>query len=333
MFSPSATAVRRACRLLRFNGCRAHSRGASRKEPALGTILLWNDDWDLAGPARPLDVAGWELARDRRHAPLADAIVFHVPTLASSDLPEGRRPGQRWVAWSMESEVNYPQLADPAFVARFDLAMTYRRDADVWVPYLPRPEWLAAPVSPKTEPVPAVYFASSAIDRSGRHAYVAELMRHVAVDCYGACHRNRTLARDDGRTTKLATIARYRFTLAFENSIARDYVTEKFYDPLVAGSVPVVLGAPNVREFAPALRCYIDAADFEDPAALAAHLVATARDETAYARLVEWKRTGFSSTFASMLAAVDEEPWTRLARRLAGDGVGAPAALAGARPA
>ncbi|MBK6803493.1 MAG: hypothetical protein IPG84_00810 [Betaproteobacteria bacterium] len=236
MFSPCATAVRRACRLLRFNGCRAHSRGASRKEPALGTILLWNDDWDLAGPARPLDVAGWELARDRRHAPLADAIVFHVPTLASSDLPEGRRPGQRWVAWSMESEVNYPQLADPAFVARFDLAMTYRRDADVWVPYLPRPEWLAAPVSPKTEPVPAVYFASSAIDRSGRHAYVAELMRHVAVDCYGACHRNRTLARDDGRTTKLATIARYRFTLAFENSIARDYVTEKFYDPLVAGS-------------------------------------------------------------------------------------------------
>lgn len=318
MFSPSATAVRRACRLLRFNGCRAHSRGASRKEPALGTILLWNDDWDLAGPARPLDVAGWELARDRRHAPLADAIVFHVPTLASSDLPEGRRPGQRWVAWSMESEVNYPQLADPAFVARFDLAMTYRRDADVWVPYLPRPEWLAAPVSPKTEPVPAVYFASSAIDRSGRHAYVAELMRHVAVDCYGACHRNRTLARDDGRTTKLATIARYRFTLAFENSIACDYVTEKFYDALIAGSVPVVLGAPNVGEFAPEDPSYVDVNDFPSPAGLASFLVELAGDESRYAGYLAWKSGEFCPAFRDMLASVEADPWTRLARRLAG---------------
>lgn len=298
----------------------------SRKESALGTILLWNDDWGLAGPSRPLGVAGWELTRDRRQAPLADAIVFHVPTLAASDLPEGRRPGQRWVAWSMESEVNYPQLADPAFAARFDLAMTYRRDADVWVPYLPRPEWLAAPASPKTEPAPAVYFASSAIDRSGRHAYVAELMRHVAVDCYGACHRNRTLAHDDGRATKLATIASYRFTLAFENSIARDYVTEKFYDPLAAGSVPVVLGAPNVREFAPAERCYLDAADFDGPADLAARLVALARDESAYAELLAWRREGISPSFARMLADVDEDAWTRLARRLAGVGAGPPVA-------
>lgn len=285
---------------------------------ALNTILLWNDDWAMAGPDRPLGVDGWALVRDRWRAPLADAIVFHIPTLDPVMLPAGRRPGQRWVAWSMESVASDPRLADPAFMAPFDLEMSYRRDADVWAPYLPPPGELMSPAGPKTEPAPAVYLASNANDRSGRHAYVAELMRHMAVDSYGACHRNRTLAHDDGRQAKLATIARYRFTLAFENSIARDYVTEKFYDALIAGSVPVVLGAPNVGEFAPAHPSYVDVNDFPSPAGLASFLVELAGDEPRYARYLAWKSGGFRPAFRDMLASVEADPWTRLARRLAG---------------
>ena len=66
--------------------------------------------------------------------------------------------------------------------------------------------------------------------------------------------------------------ARYKFTLAFENTVTPDYVTEKLYEPLIAGSVPVYRGAPNVADFAPAPRCFIDAADFAGPAELAAYL-------------------------------------------------------------
>ncbi len=281
-----------------------------------GTILLWNDDWSMAGPERALG-DGWRLVRDRWAAPLADAIVFHLPTLDPATLPVGRRPGQRWVAWSMESDVNYPRQADPAFMAPFDLTMTYRRDADVWINYLPDAGSLLAPPSPKTEAAPAVYMASNANDRSGRHAYVGEMMRHMAIDSYGRCHHNRTLERDDGRPAKLLTLARYRFTLAFENSIARDYVTEKFYEALIAGSVPVVLGAPNVGDFAPADRCYVDAADFAGPAELARFLVALAGDEARYADYLAWKREGLRPAFRAMLAAVAADPFVRLARRLA----------------
>lgn len=272
----------------------------------------------MAGPARTLGTVGWKLVHDRWSAPLADAIVFHLPTLDPASLPVGRRPGQRWVAWSMESEICCPVLADAAFMKRFDLTMSYRRDADVWVPYLPEAGRLLSPAAVKTESSPAVYIASNANDRSGRHAYVAELMRHLRVDCYGACHRNRTLADDDGQAVKLATIARYRFTLAFENSIARDYVTEKFYDALIAGSVPVVLGAPNVGEFAPADPSYVDVNDFPAPADLASFLVEVAGDESRYAKYLAWKSGGFRPAFRDMLASVQTDPWTRLARRLAG---------------
>ena len=63
----------------------------------------------------------------------------------------------------------------------------------------------------------------------------------------------------------MQTIAGYKFTLAFENAVAEDYVTEKLYHPLVAGSVPVYLGAPNVGQLVPASDCYIDVNDFSGP--------------------------------------------------------------------
>ena len=280
------------------------------------TILLWNDDWRMTTAPRALGDTGYELVRERRHAVLADAIVFHVPTLDPASLPNGRRPGQRWVAWWLESEINYPVVDDPAFMRRFDLTMTHRRPADVWTTYLPALDDLYAPPVAKTEAAPVAYVASNARDLSGRDAYVAALMRYIAVDAYGRQLRNRRIPDDDGRPAKLRTIARHRFTLAFENSIARDYVTEKFYDALCAGSVPVVLGAPNVGAFAPAPGCYLDVADFPDPEALAARLRALVADEAAYASMLRWKREPPSTAFRALVDAGGGDAFERLARRL-----------------
>ena len=141
-------------------------------------------------------------------------------------------------------------------------------------------------------------------------------MRHVAVDAYGRQLNNRTIPDDDGRNAKLRTIARYRFTLAFENSIARDYVTEKFFDALCAGSVPVVLGAPNVAEFAPSPESYLDVRDFREPAALASRIAALCADEAAYASMLRWKAEGASPAFRALAAEIGADPWLRLARRL-----------------
>src|SRR5688572_22191758 len=89
-------------------------------------ILFYTTMWDL-----PLDTdglpAGCQLATDKRRFDEADAVVFHIPTLRG--MPPRKRPGQLWVAWSMECEANYPRLRHPPFMSRFDLTMTYRLDA------------------------------------------------------------------------------------------------------------------------------------------------------------------------------------------------------------
>ena len=46
----------------------------------------------------------------------ATAVVFHLPTLRQLTFPP-KISGQRWVAWSMESRVNYPVLADREFMS------------------------------------------------------------------------------------------------------------------------------------------------------------------------------------------------------------------------
>ena len=68
----------------------------------------------------------------------------------------------------MESVVNYPEMLDPAFMSRFDITMTYRRNATVWWPFFgPGMEAaLLTPPRPKTESSPMVYFRSS--PESGR---------------------------------------------------------------------------------------------------------------------------------------------------------------------
>lgn len=45
----------------------------------------------------------------------------------------------------------------------------------------------------------------------------------------------------------LLFLARYKFVLAVENAECEDYVTEKLWKPLSIGSVPIYMGAPNVK--------------------------------------------------------------------------------------
>ncbi len=241
-----------------------------------------------------------ELTEDRRRLKEADVVVFHLPTLRRLFMP-AKPAGQAWVAWYMECEQHYRRMRDTRFMQQFDFKLCYRQDADVMASYIPRQFRELKP-----EPLPTVQhqhlmcsIISGRVDRSGRGAYLKELARHIEIHQYGR-RGNRSIPNDRGRTSKVELLSRYRFSFAFENAIAPDYVTEKFYDPLLAGSVPVYLGAPNIAEFAPAEGCYIHAADFSGPPDLAAYLTQLNQDEAAYAHFLNWRDRPFSESFKKL---------------------------------
>lgn len=244
-------------------------------------VVVFNPLWDeplVIPETLPL---GCDLQADPSLAQVADVVVYHLPSLPVGLFRDGslvKSPGQRWVAWSMECEHHYPQLADPDFLSAFDLRMTYHRNSEVPVTYVPaifaedveRANSVWLPFGCRSDVI-ANAFISSPYDRSGRRQLLRQLMERMPIDSYGSHARNVVLeGRDDGTAFKLATIARYKSTLAFENACAADYVTEKFFQPLLVGSVPVVLGALNIEAFAPGDRCYIDVRDFDSVDALGA---------------------------------------------------------------
>lgn len=285
-------------------------------------ILFYNTPW-----GQPLDFPRddipeeFVLTTDRRFLDDAIAVVFHLPSLRPSPIISrrlGKRNGQLWVAWSMECESHYPYMDNPLFMNRFDLKMTYRLDSDVPCPYVEYgfKDLLRGAVRDKGTGNIVNSFISSRFNKSGRFEFLLKLMSVLDVHSYGKLLQNRVLENDSGRRSKMDTISKYKFTLAFENAVARDYVTEKFYDPLIAGSVPVYLGAPNIAEFAPGERCFIDTSEWESPESLARYLLEVSRSEEAYQSYFDWKQKPFSPNFTRLLELQKEHPFVRLCRKI-----------------
>ena len=290
-------------------------RAIAQRGETVPNVLLWGPvGWSLEQDlARYAET--WWIWSNRTESARADIIIFHIPLLAR--MPP-KRPGQIWVGVSMESDVNYPVLRDSDFMAQFDYSMTYRRDSDfpMLYPWEGIAEALRRPTADKDGDATAVYFASSGYNESRRTEYVTELMHHIDVASFGRVLNNRHLDQDEGWQTKLSVIARYPFTLAFENSVTGDYVTEKFYQPLVAGSVPVYLGAPNVADFAPGERCYIDVTDFDGPQDLAGYLSRLLSQREEFLSYLAWKAQPFRREFLDLLALQTPHPVDRLCREL-----------------
>lgn len=66
-------------------------------------------------------------------------------------------------------------------------------------------------------------------------------------------------------------LSRYKFTIAYENTAYPGYVTEKVTDAMVAGSLPVYMGAPDIVEQLPS-EAFINARALGSPEAISARM-------------------------------------------------------------
>ena len=139
-------------------------------------------------------------------------------------------------------------------------------------------------------------------------------MKYVKVDSYGRCLHNRDLPEHLLNTLTFNTedllniVAKYKFAIAFENAICHDYITEKFWRPLYAGSVPIVKGSPTIRDWAPDVEHSIIIADeFASPKALAKFLHSLDQNDSEYDKYLEFKRTGVTNQM--LLQHLKEREW------------------------
>ncbi|XP_073141880.1 glycoprotein 3-alpha-L-fucosyltransferase A isoform X2 [Henckelia pumila] len=210
-----------------------------------------------------------------------------------------QQPGTAAVLRSMESAKYYSENnIDNARRKGYDIVMTTSLSSDVPVGYFSWAEYdIMAPVQPKTENALAAAFISNCGARNFRlQALVGLENANIKIDSYGGCHRNR-----DGKVDKVETLRRYKFSLAFENSNEEDYVTEKFFQSLVAGSVPVVIGAPNIQDFAPSPGSVLHIKDAKDIDVVAQTMKHLEENPTAYNESLRWKYEGPSDSFKALV--------------------------------
>jgi len=280
-------------------------------------MLLYNGLRDETGALNSEEIpADWLVTADRRYFQQADAVVFHLPALYREIQHEAhdmeKQDGQLWVAWHIEPQKKHAWIKNPAIREIFDLWMTFRQDADVVYPCYryEYPELFLQQVSAgRKQNKSCMYLSEKTFypDR-GRTLYLNELMKHTVIDRYasGNCPSG----------TEPDSYRRYKFVIAFEDALERDYVTDKFFDPLLAGSVPVYLGAPDMDEFAPGDNCFVDVRQFESPRMLAGFINSCYGDEQLYAGFFAWKNRPLRQSFLRKAEMQQVHPFVRLCRKI-----------------
>jgi hypothetical protein len=64
--------------------------------------------------------------------------------------------------------------------------------------------------------------------------------------------------------TKIEVMAQYKFSICFENARSLSgYITEKIFDSMISGSIPIYYGSPDIAEHVPG-QCFINFQDFDN---------------------------------------------------------------------
>lgn len=119
-----------------------------------------------------------------------------------------------------------------------------------------------------------------------REDYVVKLQEYISVDIFGRCGQGECSRHGNDCFAQLSNT--HLFYLAFENSLCKEYVTEKFFRTLLFPVVPVVMGGlDNYQDFPP--HSYIDVNDFESVQELAAYLIHLSENLDEYHQYFKWK--------------------------------------------
>jgi hypothetical protein len=131
-----------------------------------------------------------------------------------------------------------------------------------------RPQQLVKDITKiQAQPIPPRFCNFIFSNRVGlREGFFSELSRYKHIDAPGKSMNNQSsldadYPDEDRWVRKRKFLSLYKFTIAFENNSALGYNTEKLTDPIMAGSLPIYFGNPQIgRHFN--TRSFINAHDY-----------------------------------------------------------------------
>ena len=121
------------------------------------------------------------------------------------------------------------RILKPGF---FNLTATYRSDSDFHIPYLylknisEREIADTSTVMTKKKKL-MVWFVSNCKTASKREKYMDELKKHIPVDIYGKCGKQKACENQYHKNCVNVSVEEYKFYFAAENTICREYFTGK----------------------------------------------------------------------------------------------------------
>ena len=180
------------------------------------------------------------------------------------------------------------------------VSMSYSEGMDIKVNYLEEKyrDILAFDSIPeKREQMFLLYLSMRCVE--WRDNWVRELGTHLNITALGGCLKNAeatvlfpecpAYTRQTWMDSKPCLLKHFKFTLAVENTLIDGYVTEKFYDPLRANTILIYKGAPNVDNYAPGDRSFIDVNNFASIKQLADYILLLDQNDFLYNEHRLWR--------------------------------------------
>jgi len=229
----------------------------------------------------------------KNYAPFTDCDIPCHSAGQPSTLSKRTIEGTSWeFVFSMEGAKYYSQLEPLATGYQNDQfwsTTSYR--SEVPLPYYSRAEYtIQSPGLSYDQAIRgAVFLARNCHSQNNREAIVQKLIdSKLRVDSLSSCLHNANAPPGINLGDKKQVMQHYLFYLAFENQNTEDYITEKLWGPLEAGTVPIYYGAPNVKEHAPN-RSLILIEDFSTIDELAEYVIKVANDKHLYESYQAWR--------------------------------------------
>lgn len=233
-----------------------------------------------------------------RMQPQFDVLIhslFQNSVSPEYDIP-WKYPWQSWTVVAMESEMFDPRLRTSDFYRQWDFSFGFRDDL-----FSHRLMYIR---SNKTRTMKSTgSFAEKRIDAvaasmtsggiADRNSLIFDLSQWVPTHHFTGPLQNQPNIPGHfdpiGPRLKIAKFSEYKFCYAIENFRETNFVTEKFFDALEAGCIPIYWGAPNIKEVWRYPDSFIDLQEFATLKDASEWIMKVANDAKLFNSYFDWK--------------------------------------------